>query len=156
MVLPATLAPPAPVIAARCRHRAAPEAEQRQLAAAGQQEGQLRQQEVERPGRFLAGEDLEGTFDGHANCFVETGFHKALLIDFNTEVEPLPGRYPEGHVGPLPLLKESRMNHLGKLLFQWVYWHVLLPGHDVPGVSSRLQMSGKHIELLKNSEGDPR
>ena len=111
---------------------------------------------VDNIGRLLAGEELQGTFDGHANCFVETGFHKALLIDFNTEVEPLPGRYPEAHLGPLPLLKESRMNHIGKLLFQWVYWNVLLPGHDIPGVSSRLQMSGKHIELLKNSEGDPR
>ena len=58
---------------------------------------------------FLAGEPLEGSFDGHANCFIETGFHKALLIDFNYDAEPLPGRFPEPHVGPLPLLKESRL-----------------------------------------------
>ena len=49
---------------------------------------------VENIGRFLAGEELEGTYDGHANCFIETGFHKALLIDFNYEVEPLPGPLP--------------------------------------------------------------
>ena len=40
----------------------------------------------------LAGEPLEGSFDGHANCFIETGFHKALLIDFNYDAEPLPGQ----------------------------------------------------------------
>jgi sulfide:quinone oxidoreductase len=88
---------------------------------------------------LLAGEPLEGTFDGHANCFIETGFRKALLIDFNYEVEPLPGRFPEPHVGPLPLLAQSRLNHLAKLMFQWVYWHVLLPGHEVPGIGSRMR-----------------
>ena len=98
--------------------------------------------------RFLAGEELEGTFDGHSNCFIETGFHKALLIDFNYEVEPLPGRFPEPHVGPLPLLRESRMNHLAKLAFQWVYWNVLLPGHELPGIGSQLQLAGKDTDLL--------
>jgi sulfide:quinone oxidoreductase len=87
----------------------------------------------------LAGEPLEGSFDGHANCFIETGFHKALLIDFNYDVEPLQGRYPEPHVGPLPLLKQSRLNHLAKLMFQSIYWHVLLPGHEVPGIGSRMR-----------------
>ena len=33
----------------------------------------------------------------------------------------------------MPLLKESRLNHLGKLMFQWFYWHALLPGRDIPG-----------------------
>jgi sulfide:quinone oxidoreductase len=83
---------------------------------------------VENVRRRLAGQELARTFDGHVNCFVETGFHKALLIDFDYEREPLPG-----HFGPLPLLKESRLNHVGKQLFQWVYWHALLPGHDIPG-----------------------
>ncbi len=92
--------------------------------------------------RFLAGEPLEAGFDGHANCFIETGFHKALLIDFNYDTEPLPGHFP-GKVG-LPLLKESRLNHLGKLLFQSVYWHSLLPGRDLPGLSSVMPTAGKH------------
>jgi sulfide:quinone oxidoreductase len=86
--------------------------------------------------RFLAGEPLAGTFDGHANCFVETGFHKALLIDFDYEHEPLPGRFPSQRLGPLPLLRESRANHLGKLLFEKVYWHALLPGREIPGISA--------------------
>ena len=91
--------------------------------------------------RFLAGQPLEAGFDGHANCFIETGFHKALLIDFNYDTEPLPGHYPTT-VG-LPLLKESRLNHLGKLLFQSVYWHSLLPGRDLPGLGSSMPTAGK-------------
>ena len=93
--------------------------------------------------RFLGREPLEGSFDGHANCFIETGFGKALLIDFSYDVEPLPGRYPLDHVGPLPLMRESRANHLGKLLFQWVYWHALLPGRDIPGISPQLRSHTK-------------
>lgn len=93
--------------------------------------------------RFLAGEELDATYDGHANCFIETGFGKAVLIDFNYDTEPLPGHYP-AKVG-LPLLKESRVNHLGKLLFQSVYWHALLPGHDLPGLGSAMPTSGKHL-----------
>jgi sulfide:quinone oxidoreductase len=92
---------------------------------------------VENIQRFLEGDELTGFYDGHANCFIETGFHKALLIDFDYETEPLPGRFPEPHLGPLPLLAESRLNHLAKLAFQPLYWHVLLPGHDIPGVSSQ-------------------
>ncbi len=49
---------------------------------------------VDNIGRFLAGEPLEGKYDGHANCFIETGFQKALLIDFNYDTEPLPGHFP--------------------------------------------------------------
>jgi sulfide:quinone oxidoreductase len=88
-------------------------------------------------GRFLEGRELEPSFDGHTNCFIETGFHKALLIDFNYQTEPLPGRFPEPHVGPLRLLEESRLNHLGKLAFEWIYWHVLLPGRPCPGSPRR-------------------
>ena len=96
---------------------------------------------VENVHRFLAGLELDASYDGHANCFIETGFHKALLIDFNYETEPLPGHFPT-QVG-LPLLKESRLNHLGKLMFQWFYWHSLLPGRDVPGVTSSMPTHGK-------------
>lgn len=91
---------------------------------------------------FLAESPLEATFDGHANCFIETGFSKALLIDFNYETEPLTGHYP-GPVG-FPLLKESRLNHLGKLLFQSFYWHGLLPGRDIPGIGADMPTAGKH------------
>ena len=93
--------------------------------------------------RFLAGEPLVPDFDGHANCFVETGFGKALLLDFNYDVEPLPGTFPIPGVGPLRLLRESRLNHLGKLAFRWVYWNVLLPGYDVPRIGARMSLDGK-------------
>jgi len=93
-------------------------------------------------GRFLAGEPLEAGFDGHTNCFIESGFGKALLIDFNYESEPATGRFP-GRIG-LPLLRQSRLNHLGKLAFGWLYWHVLLPGRDIPAVPSRMPLAGKH------------
>ena len=96
---------------------------------------------VENVRRHLAGEPLVEGFDGHANCFIETGFHKALLIDFNYDTEPLTGRFP-GAVG-LPLLKESRLNHLGKLLFQSVYWHGLLPGREIPGIGAAMPRVGK-------------
>ncbi|MFP3987900.1 FAD/NAD(P)-binding oxidoreductase [Streptomyces sp. E11-3] len=95
-------------------------------------------------GRFLAGRPLDATYDGHTNCFIETGFHKALLIDFNYDTEPLPGHFPAS-VG-LPLLKESYANHLGKLAFEWLYWHSLLPGRELPGIGSAMPERGKtHI-----------
>jgi len=96
--------------------------------------------------RFLAGEELAAAYDGHANCFIETGFGKALLIDFNYETEPLPGRFPTS-VGPLSLLEESRLNHLGKLMFPWIYWHVLLPGRDLPGITPEMPERGKERQL---------
>lgn len=92
--------------------------------------------------RFLSGEPLDDSFDGHANCFVETGHGKALLIDFNVGTEPLPGRYP-GRFGPFPLLRESRLNHLGKLAFERMYWHALLPGRTIPGITPTMTLAGK-------------
>ncbi|MGD8555661.1 MAG: NAD(P)/FAD-dependent oxidoreductase, partial [Anaerolineales bacterium] len=81
-------------------------------------------------------------FDGHANCFIETGFGKGMLIDFNYEVEPLPGTYPFAFFGPFALLKESRINHWGKLAFRWIYWNIMLKGGYMP-LSSQLSMNGK-------------
>jgi sulfide:quinone oxidoreductase len=99
---------------------------------------------VENIARLLAGQELDASYDGHANCFIETGFHKAMLIDFDYDTEPVGGHFPMA-VGA-PLLKESRLNHLGKLMFQWFYWHALLPGRDIPGVSSAMPTAGKHLD----------
>ena len=88
------------------------------------------------------GQPLEKGFDGHANCFVETGHGKAMLIDFNYQTDPLPGTYPFPGVGPFRLLEETRVNHLGKLAFRPLYWHGLLPGHSLP-VPTRMSMAGK-------------
>jgi sulfide:quinone oxidoreductase len=93
--------------------------------------------------RYLAGEPLDAAFDGHTNCFIESGSGKALLVDFNYDTEPLTGHFP-GPVG-LPLLRQSRLNHLGKLAFGWLYWHVLLPGREIPAVHSQMPAAGKHL-----------
>jgi sulfide:quinone oxidoreductase len=93
--------------------------------------------------RFLAGRDPAAAYDGHVNCFIETGHHKALLIDFNYDLEPVPGHYPAA-VG-LPLLRESRLDHLGKLAFQGLYWHALLPGREIPGIGATMPRAGKRI-----------
>jgi sulfide:quinone oxidoreductase len=87
---------------------------------------------VENFGRYVAGEPMTAHFDGHANCFVESGRGKGLLIDFNYDTEPLTGTYPLPGLGPFPLLKESARNHWGKLAFRWMYWHVLLRGRPIP------------------------
>ena len=91
-----------------------------------------------------AGLPMTGSFDGHANCFVESGDGKALLIDFNDDTEPLPGKYPIPHLGPLTLLQETCANHVGKLAFRHVYWNVLLPGRPVP-LPAHMSMAGKEI-----------
>ena len=97
--------------------------------------------------RYFAGDKLASTFDGHANCFIETGFHKALLIDFNYDVEPLHGTFPIPRLGPMRLLEETRLNHLGKLAFRWVYWNVLLPGREIPGIGPAMPTRGKEIPV---------
>ncbi len=91
------------------------------------------------------GRPMTKLFDGHANCFIESGHGKGLLIDFNYDTEPLPGKYPLPLVGPFSLLDESRMNHLGKLGFRWAYWHVLLRGRRMP-VPTLMSMAGKRPE----------
>jgi sulfide:quinone oxidoreductase len=93
----------------------------------------------------VAGRPMTHQFDGHANCFVESGHGKGLLIDFNYETEPLPGRYPVPVVGPFALLQESRANHLGKLGFRWAYWNLLLRGRPMP-VPTLMSMAGKRPE----------
>ncbi len=95
--------------------------------------------------RYLADDELDHDFDGHSNCFIETGFHKALLIDFNYETEPLPGHFPTAF--GLPLLRESHLNHLGKLMFQWAYWHALLPGRTIPGIGPDMPTTGKRFPV---------
>jgi sulfide:quinone oxidoreductase len=93
--------------------------------------------------QHVAGQPMTGSFDGHANCFVEAGDGKGLLIDFNYDTEPLTGSYPVPVVGPFWLLRESAANHWGKLAFRWMYWHLLLPGRPIP-LPAHMSMAGKH------------
>lgn len=96
--------------------------------------------------RHIKGQSLLEDFDGHANCFVETGYGKAMLIDFNYDVQPLPGRFPTA-LGPFSLLEESRINHWGKLAFRSAYWNALLPARPLP-LGRHMNMAGKDLDLL--------
>jgi sulfide:quinone oxidoreductase len=95
--------------------------------------------------RHIDGLEMTEHFDGHANCFIESGDGKGMLIDFNYETEPLPGKYPLPGIGPFSLLEETEMNHWGKLMFKWTYWNVLLPGKPLP-LPAHMSLAGKILE----------
>ena len=90
----------------------------------------------------IEGRPMHGKFDGHANCYIETGFGKGALIDFNYETEPLPGTFPLPGIGPFGLLKNTKINHYGKVMFRWIYWHILLKGKEMP-IEPLMTMAGK-------------
>lgn len=102
------------------------------------------------PDNFIAhveGRPMPNAFDGHANCFIESGHGKGMLIDFNYTTEPLTGKYPLPGIGPFSLLKETELNHWGKLMFRWMYWNILLPGKELP-LPALMSMAGKDTEDL--------
>lgn len=99
--------------------------------------------------REIDGKPAMPLADGHANCFIETGFGKAILIDFNYDIQPVPGKFPLPVLGPMTLLKETWLNHLGKLGFKPIYWKMLLPGRHIPLVGLRMSTSGKKMEVLQ-------
>ena len=90
----------------------------------------------------IEGRPLKAKFDGHSNCYIETGFGKGSIIDFNYDTEPLPGTFPLPGVGPFGLLQNTKMNHYGKVLFRWIYWHILLKGKEMP-IESEMTLAGK-------------
>lgn len=94
---------------------------------------------------YIQGKELKASFDGHSNCFIESGYGKAFLIDFNYDLDPVEGTYPLPLLGPFSLLRETRLNHIGKLSMKFVYWNILLRGIPVPGISSKMSMAGKII-----------
>jgi len=92
----------------------------------------------------MEGRPLTAKFDGHANCYIETGFGKGALIDFNYDTEPLPGTFPLPGIGPFGLLKNTKINHYGKIMFRWIYWHILLKGKDMP-IEAEMTFAGKRV-----------
>ena len=92
----------------------------------------------------IDGRPLMAKFDGHANCYIETGFGKGALIDFNYDTEPLPGTFPLPGIGPFGLLKNTKINHYGKVMFRWMYWHILLRGKELP-IDPLMTMAGKKM-----------
>jgi sulfide:quinone oxidoreductase len=91
---------------------------------------------------YIDNRPLNAKFDGHANCYIETGFGKGSLIDFNYDTEPLPGTFPLPGIGPFGLLKNTKTNHYGKVMFRWIYWHILLKGKEMP-IEPLMTMAGK-------------
>jgi sulfide:quinone oxidoreductase len=90
----------------------------------------------------IAGKEMTHKFDGHSLCFIESGYNKAVMIDFSYEQEPIFGAYPFPVVGPLSLLKETVFNHWGKLGFRFMYYDMMLKGIPVP-LPSKFSMTGK-------------
>jgi len=90
----------------------------------------------------IEGRSMHAKFDGHSNCYIETGYGKGALIDFNYDTEPQPGTFPLPGIGPFGLLKNTKMNHYGKILFRWIYWHILLKGRELP-IEAEMTMAGK-------------
>jgi sulfide:quinone oxidoreductase len=95
---------------------------------------------------YIEGRPLKEDFDGHANCFVETGFNKAMLIDFNYDQEPVSGVFPFSGIGPMKLLQENKMNHWGKLAFRWIYWNMLMKGRKIPFIDAKMSYKGKELK----------
>jgi sulfide:quinone oxidoreductase len=90
----------------------------------------------------IEGRPMTASFDGHSNCYIETGYGKGALIDFNYDTEPLPGTFPLPGIGPFGLLKNTKINHYGKIMFRWMYWHILLRGRNLP-IEAEMTMAGK-------------
>jgi sulfide:quinone oxidoreductase len=97
---------------------------------------------VENLVREIDGQEPKPTFDGHATCFICSGYERALLIDFNYQTEPLPGKFPFPGLGPFDLLGESTFNYYGKMMFKWVYWNLMLKGSELP-LENQMTMAGK-------------
>ncbi len=92
--------------------------------------------------REIDGQEPLGSFDGHSTCFLASGFEKAILLDFNYNVEPLPGKFPFPGLGPFSLLQESLANQWGKMMFRWVYWNLMMKGNDLP-LETQMNIAGK-------------
>jgi len=68
--------------------------------------------------------------------------YPTVLIDFNYDIQPVTGTFPLPAIGPLSLLKETRLNHFGKLTFKYIYWYMILPGLPIPLVASTIDPWG--------------
>ena len=96
---------------------------------------------------FIDGKAQHARSDGHATCFIESGYGKGYLIDFNYDVEPVVGQYPFPGIGPLGLLQDTELNHISKLLFKWAYYNLLLAGTWLGPPA--LQLAGKHMNMIQ-------
>ena len=72
----------------------------------------------------------------------------AYLIDFSYDTEPLAGKFPFPGLGPFGLLEESQMNYVGKMMFKWVYWNLMLKGFELP-LEPQFNIAGKMHQIIK-------
>ena len=49
-------------------------------------------------------------------------------------------------------MKESRLNHLGKRAFKWIYWNVLLKALPMPGIGYKMSRVGKEIPAAVSAD----
>jgi sulfide:quinone oxidoreductase len=98
--------------------------------------------------REIDGHQPRARYDGHTTCFIASGFDKAILLDFNYEVEPLPGKFPFPGLGPFTLLQETLGNHWGKMMFRWVYWNMMMKGLELP-LEPQMTLAGKVRQAAK-------
>ena len=78
---------------------------------------------------------------------VVTGYEKGSLLDFNYKIEPLPGKFPFPGVGPLDLWGVTFSNYVGKMMFRWVYFNMMLRGSHLP-LESQFVLAGKIRGIL--------
>jgi len=97
--------------------------------------------------REIDGQPPRPAYDGHATCYVVTGFEKGTLLDFNFKIEPLPGKFPFPGLGPFDLLGVSFTNYVGKMMFRWVYYNLMLKGSELP-LESQFVLAGKVRGIL--------
>jgi sulfide:quinone oxidoreductase len=87
----------------------------------------------ELPRAHVEGRPMTASFDGHANCFIESGDRQGPAHRLQLRHRAAARQVPAARGRALlDLLKESRANHLGKLAFRHIYWNVLLPGRPMP------------------------
>ena len=96
--------------------------------------------------QHVAGQPMTDSFDGHANCFVESGDGKALLIDFNYDTEPLPGKYPLPRRRPASACSRRPAPTTGQARVPLDLLERAAARPPVPLPARMMSMAGKHPE----------
>lgn len=93
---------------------------------------------------YIEGRPIFRRYDGHAMCIVDTGFNKSTAIDRSYTVPAVTGKWILPHLGPLSLLKQTRINHLIKRNM-FMFYSVLMVGLRIFDRFSNIQLLGKQF-----------
>lgn len=93
---------------------------------------------------YMAGRPMIRHYDGHAMCIVDTGYNKSTVIDRSYTVPAVTGKWIFPYLGPMSLLKQTRMNHLIKR-FMFVFYSVLMVGLRIFDRFSHIHLLGKEF-----------